>query len=91
MSCSYKLISRLSAHRLKGVLQRVVAQNRGVFISGRQILDGILVANELLGIRRRKWGIGFILKLDTEKASDHVNWLFLIWVLEQMGFRDKLT
>ncbi|KAJ9701144.1 hypothetical protein PVL29_006475 [Vitis rotundifolia] len=59
------------------------------FVGGRQILDAVLVTNEAIDSRNRNAGAGYVCKLDIEKAYDHVNWRFLISVLEKMGFGPK--
>lgn len=40
----YKLISKIMAHRLKGILPAAIEQNQCVFVQGRLLLENILLA-----------------------------------------------
>jgi hypothetical protein len=50
-----------------------------LFIQGR-ILDLVLIANECLASRLRFREPSVICKIDLEKAYDHVNWDFLLYM-----------
>jgi hypothetical protein len=54
-----------------------------------QIKDWVLVANECLDTRLKEDLPGVMCKLDVEKAYDHVNWNFLLYLLEICGFSLK--
>ena len=69
----YKIVAKVLANWLKRVMGKVVSYSQNAFVGGRQILDAILVANELIFSRKRNVGAGLVCKLDTEKAYDHVN------------------
>ncbi|KAL6331444.1 hypothetical protein AAG906_011383 [Vitis piasezkii] len=68
----YKIIAKVLSGRLRGVLHETIHSTQGAFVQGRQILDAILIANEIVDEKRRSGEEGVVFKIDFEKAYDHV-------------------
>ncbi|XP_042940888.1 uncharacterized protein LOC122275743 isoform X2 [Carya illinoinensis] len=85
----YKIISKVLANRLSEVVGKIISKPQNAFVKGRQILDAALIANECVDSRMKNGGNGIICKLDMEKAYDHVNWDFLLYILGRCGFGEK--
>ncbi|RVW41716.1 Transposon TX1 uncharacterized 149 kDa protein [Vitis vinifera] len=81
----YKWLTKVLANRLKVVLAKVISTSQNAFVEGWQIMDAVLIANEAIySILKSNKG-AILCKLDIEKAYDHVDWSFLLVVLEKMG------
>ncbi|RVX20320.1 putative ribonuclease H protein [Vitis vinifera] len=77
------------ANRMKGVLAKVISTAQNAFVEGRQIMDAVLVANEAIDSIVKSNRGAILCKLDIEKAYDHVDWDFLLAVMEKMGFGER--
>ena len=72
----YKLLAKVLANRLKKVVGKVVSTAQNAFVTGRQILDASLIANEVIDSWQKRKEKGLICKLVIEKAYDNINWKF---------------
>lgn len=77
IGCLYKIVLKILANRLKLVTKEVTSDNQSGFIAGRQILNGILTANESVLWMKKKKNNGVVFKINFKKANDSINWLFL--------------
>jgi len=82
----YKILAKLLSNRLKVVIGSVVSESQTAFVKDRKILDGILIANEVVDEARRCKKDLMLFKVDFEKANDSVDWGYLDVVMEQMSF-----
>ncbi|GJY26341.1 cysteine-rich receptor-like protein kinase [Tanacetum coccineum] len=70
IGCVYKVISKLLASRLARVINYIISHNQSDFISGRQILDGCLIANEIIQMASLEDQKLLLFKVNFEKAFD---------------------
>jgi len=69
----YKILAKVLANRLRLVIGSVISDSQSAFSKGRQILDGILVANEVVDEARRCKKELLLFKVDFEKAYDSID------------------
>lgn len=76
-------------NRPKRVIGTVILKTQSTFISGRQIVGGILIANEIVDETKKRMKRVVLFKGDFEKAYDSVDWNFLDFVMTKMRFHEK--
>jgi hypothetical protein len=85
-NASYKILSEITANRLKLFLPRLVSENHGGFMENRQIVDNIILVQEAIHSRKSNKERGMAIKIDMENAFDRVNHAFLCKVLNRFVF-----
>ncbi|GJT51782.1 RNA-directed DNA polymerase, eukaryota, reverse transcriptase zinc-binding domain protein [Tanacetum coccineum] len=85
----YKIIAKILANHLVGVLGDLIHEVQSAFIANRQILDGPFILDELIHWCKSKKKQSMIFKVDFEKAYDSVRWDYLDDVLNKFGFGSK--
>ena len=77
VGCIYKIIAKVLANRIKVAMPTLVGESQSIFVVGRQILDGTLIANEAVWWLKKSKSKGVLLKLDFYKAYDTIRWSFI--------------
>ncbi|KAK2642274.1 hypothetical protein Ddye_024037 [Dipteronia dyeriana] len=90
---SYKIINKILVQRLRGFLPDLISPNQVAFVSGRQIQDNIVMAQEVLHkFKTMRGKRGYIAwKIDLAKAYDKLQWGFMKRVLEEVGIVVELN
>lgn len=71
-------------------MPQVIGDYQNAFIKGRQILNGVFIANKIINHLKRKKPKGYLLKLDFHKAFDSVIREYLDEVMACTGFGSHL-
>ena len=82
----YKILSTIMVNRLKPILPALISPEQTGFVKGRQILDGIITAQEAIHYLRQLKAKGMLIKLDLAKAYDSLNCNYLKQILLSFGF-----
>ena len=73
----YKIITKVMANRLKGILPKLIPEKQGGFIKGRNISDNIILVQEAIHSSTARKDKGMVVKLDLAKAFDCVRHDFI--------------
>ncbi|GLT52596.1 hypothetical protein SLA2020_259280 [Shorea laevis] len=70
-------------------MEGIIGESQVAFVGGRQLVDSVLVLNEVVHEVKWRKQESFILKANFEKVYDSVDWGFLDWMMDSMGFGTK--
>eukprot|EP00253_Pinus_taeda_P034910 PITA_34910 len=82
----YKIISKVVANRLKPLLPTLVSVEQSGYVEGRQILNNIIQAHEVVHSLTINRKAGMIMQLDIAKYYDKLNWTYIKKILSAFGF-----
>jgi len=82
-------VSKILANRLALVLPHLIDERQTVFLKGRHILHGVMIANEVIAEAKSKNNPCMVFKVDFEKAYDSVSWGFLNYMMLRMRFCER--
>eukprot|EP00253_Pinus_taeda_P002867 PITA_02867 len=85
----YKLITKIIASRLKLILPKIILENQGGFIHGRQLVDNFILVQEAILSSHQCKERGMAIKLDLANAFGGVRHSFLLNVLKKFGFGER--
>ena len=70
-------------------MTKIISETRGGFITGKQIMDNIIIVQEAThsSIERRQQGMA--IKVDMANTFDRVNHFFLFEIMLKLGFSKK--
>ena len=89
IGCVYKIVAKLLTNRLKKVLPEIIDERQSAFISGRQLLHSVVIANEAVEEAKRSHKPCLVFKVDYERAYDSISWEFLSYMMKRLGFCQK--
>lgn len=87
---SYKIVSKIIAKRIKGVLSEFLTKEQHSFLKGRNIHDVVESTQEGLYAIHSKKCDAVILKIDLWKVYDCLDWGFIRCLLAKIGLNSNM-
>ncbi|CAA7028173.1 unnamed protein product [Microthlaspi erraticum] len=92
LNTAYKVISKLLANRLQGILSKVISNPQSAFMLGRLIAENVLLATEIVhGYNWRNIEPRGMLKVYVRKAFDSVRWDFILATLKAIDIPQRFV
>jgi exonuclease III len=82
----YKVLAKVMAHRLSGVIQQLVSEDQVGYMKGRNIATVIRTIDDVIDYVNKTGKAGCILALDFSKAFDSISNKYLLQTFDVLGF-----
>jgi len=82
----YKVIFKVITNRLNPLLPALISKEQTGFVEGRQILNNIIQAHEVVHSLKSNKKVGMIMQLDLANAYDKLSWSYIKAMLRAYGF-----
>lgn len=88
----YKIVAKFLAGRIQKVIASLITKTQTRFIPKRKIIDNVILAHEMVKAYTRKHiSPRCIIKVDSQKAYDAMDWRFLEQMLVELHFPQKFV
>jgi retron-type reverse transcriptase len=84
-----KIITKLLANRLAPELDELIFMNQTTFIQKRCLHDNFIYVQKVIKDLHKKKKPSLFIKLDIFKAFDTINWSYLLYIVNHLGFTQK--
>lgn len=86
LTSDYKILAKILAERLKGVLDKLIENDQQGFVRGRDISGNIILVKEIIEYCDRENKEGALILMDFQKAYDRVSREVMFELLERLNF-----
>ena len=86
LNTDYKILTKVLAKRLGGVMSKLISKNQACGVPGRKIHDILYYIQELYEYYQEGKGKGIIYAIDQEKAYDRLKHAVIHGILDKMNF-----
>lgn len=90
LNVDYKLIAKVIANRMRGVIDKMVGEEQVCAVPGRMISESLVCLRDMLWDCKERKQRAAVLTVDFEKAYDRVAHGFMFKVLERMGVPERM-
>lgn len=86
-----KLLAKILARRLEGILPDIIVVDQTGFILGRNSSNNVRRLLNLIQLSSESKDKSLVISLDAEKAFDRIEWPYLLGVLSKFNLGDNFT
>ena len=86
---TYKILTKISANRLKNVLPHIISKEQTCSIPNRTIFNNLFQIRDIITLTKEKNNKLYILQVDQKKAFDKIDHNFLYKIMNKIGFSNK--